>query len=225
MPDGPRSPALTVRRCGDRALLIDGLDRGVPARLRAALRADPLLGQVDVVVGAQTVLVCFAVAWPHASAVWARLDALADAPEPAPAATHTIDVVYDGADLEPLATALGTSAEALVAWHSRAAWRSEFTGFSPGFAYLSRPADQREIARRKSPRTRVPAGSVALAGVHSGIYPQESPGGWQLIGRTDAAVWDAQRAQPALIAPGDDVLFRPVRAFARAAAPPPPAAA
>jgi biotin-dependent carboxylase-like uncharacterized protein len=89
-----------------------------------------------------------------------------------------------------------------------------FTGFAPGFAYLSGGHPDLDVPRRSSPRTRIPAGSVALAGAFSGVYPRESPGGWQLIGTTEARMWDLARDQPALLLPGDRVRFVDVTATA-----------
>ncbi len=82
-----------------------------------------------------------------------------------------------------------------------------FLGFAPGFAYLLGGDERLRVPRREEPRTRVPAGSVAVAGEYSGIYPRESPGGWRLLGRTDAVLFDATRASPALLAAGDRVRF------------------
>lgn len=123
-----------------------------------------------------------------------------------------LDTVYDGEDLTEVArlTGLG-SAEAVAAAHSGTEWTAAFCGFAPGFAYLTGGAPVLEVPRRDQPRTRVPAGAVALAGPYSAAYPGPSPGGWQLIGRTGAPLWDLDREQPALIVPGTRVRFRPVR--------------
>ena len=94
--------------------------------------------------------------------------------------------------------------------HTGAPWRVGFVGFAPGFAYLIGGDSRLAVPRRGEPRTRVPAGSVALAGGFSGVYPRESPGGWQLIGRTEAVLWDVDRPDPALLTPGMSVRFRAV---------------
>ncbi|MCB1289862.1 MAG: carboxyltransferase domain-containing protein, partial [Mycobacterium sp.] len=99
-------------------------------------------------------------------------------------------------------------ADEVVAAHTDTPWRVGFGGFAPGFAYLVGGDPRLAVPRRAEPRTRVPAGAVALAGEFSGIYPRDSPGGWQIIGRTDAVLWDADRLQPALLAPGMRVRFR-----------------
>ena len=97
-----------------------------------------------------------------------------------------IDVVYDGPDLDEVARLTGLTADQVVAAHTGTPWRVGFGGFAPGFAYLVGGDSRLEVARRAEPRTKVPAGSVGLAGEFSGVYPRESPGGWQLIGRTSA---------------------------------------
>lgn len=211
------SDGILVRRSGDRALLVDGLAPGTPPLIRALLAVDPLPGQTEIVVGASSVLVRFRQPWPDPAALRDRAASAREAGATAPAASYELDVVYDGEDLAELADALDMSAESLVVWHTRLPWRSEFLGFAPGFAYLARLEDARAVPRHVRPRTRVPSGSVALAGVYSAVYPQDSPGGWQLIGRTDFPMWDLRRDPPALVAAGDEVRFRPVRALVQGA--------
>ncbi|GMA20158.1 5-oxoprolinase subunit B family protein [Arsenicicoccus piscis] len=123
----------------------------------------------------------------------------------------TLRVVYDGADLDAVAQLLGRSREALVRWHAQTAWTVQFCGFAPGFGYLTADEGGVDVPRLEQPRTRVPAGAVGLAGPCCGVYPRASPGGWQLIGRTDAVLWDLDRPDPALLAPGTRVRFEPVR--------------
>ena len=122
-----------------------------------------------------------------------------------------IDTVYDGEDLAEVGQLTGLGAEGVIAAHSGQVWTVAFAGFAPGFGYMVGENQQLEVPRRSSPRTAVPAGSVALAGNYSAVYPRRSPGGWQLIGRTNARMWDLDREQPALAAPGHRVQFRPVR--------------
>ncbi len=200
-----------IRDYGDRALLIDCGSTGEVATLAAALRRDGLPGVVDVVAGARTVLVTMS--GPDAvTLVRALLSGYRTPPpaqHPAPGtADVVIDVVYDGPDLTEVAGLLAMDIEEVVAAHTAAAWRVGFGGFAPGFAYLVDGDPRLAVPRRAEPRTRVPAGSVALAGEFSGIYPRESPGGWQIIGRTDAALWDIDREPPALLTPGMWVRFR-----------------
>lgn len=119
----------------------------------------------------------------------------------------TIPVHYNGEDLSLVAEEMGISIQDVICRHQEATWRVAFTGFSPGFAYMVADSGGWHIPRRSTPRTRVPAGSVALAGEFSSIYPQASPGGWQLIGQTPLQMWDLGRQPPALLLPGMQVQF------------------
>ncbi|WP_058909811.1 5-oxoprolinase/urea amidolyase family protein [Entomohabitans teleogrylli] len=119
----------------------------------------------------------------------------------------TIAVRYDGEDLAAVAEHMGISVREVISRHQAAPWKVAFTGFAPGFAYMVSCGEPWQTPRRSTPRTRIPAGSVALAGEFSGIYPQASPGGWQLIGQTSAKMWDMARSQPALLLPGAEVWF------------------
>ena len=125
----------------------------------------------------------------------------------------TIDVVYDGADLAEVGRATGLGRVGVMAAHTGTPWRVAFTGFAPGFGYLTGGDPRLAVPRRATPRAEVPAGAVGLAGEFSGVYPRASPGGWQLIGSTDAVLWDAERDPPALLRPGTVVHFRAVRAL------------
>ncbi|WP_221630696.1 5-oxoprolinase subunit PxpB [Humibacillus xanthopallidus] len=118
-----------------------------------------------------------------------------------------IPVVYGGPDLAEVAALTGLAPDEVVVAHTGTEWRVGFGGFAPGFAYLVGGDPRLTVARRAEPRTRVPAGSVGLAGEFSGIYPRESPGGWQLIGTTDVVLWDTDRQPPALLSPGTTVRF------------------
>jgi KipI family sensor histidine kinase inhibitor len=122
-----------------------------------------------------------------------------------------IPVIYDGEDLEFVASHLGWTVEELIRRHSAATFTVAFTGFAPGFAYMTCDDDQLDVPRRNSPRVRIPAGSVAVAGPFCGVYPTDSPGGWQLLGTTPSMMWDLNRERAALLAPGDRVRFREVR--------------
>ena len=111
-------------------------------------------------------------------------------------------VRYDGPDLDEVARLTGLTHAEVVAAHTGTPWRVAFGGFAPGFAYLVGGDPRLHVPRRDRPRPSVPAGSVGLAGEFSGVYPRSSPGGWQLLGTTDAVLWDADRDPPALLAPG-----------------------
>jgi KipI family sensor histidine kinase inhibitor len=155
----------------------------------------------DVVPGAETVLldgVVDADAVAEALATWRPTLA-----EPGPRVE--LPVTYDGPDLEDVAARWGCDVDELVVRHQATEFVAAFCGFAPGFAYLSGLAVQ--VPRLETPRTRVPAGSVALADRWCGVYPTDSPGGWRIIGRTDARLWDARRDPPALLAPGTRVRF------------------
>ncbi|MWV50798.1 carboxyltransferase domain-containing protein [Rathayibacter sp. VKM Ac-2803] len=197
---------------GDRAVLVEVADLEAALALTAALERGRPVGVLDLVPAARTVLVVIEPGeLPLAQARrWIRDVAGTAAPSGADLAgrRHDIAVRYDGADLVAVADALGWSVQELVERHTATPWRAAFGGFAPGFAYLAARTPWPEIARRTEPRTRVPAGSVALAGEWSAVYPRSSPGGWQLIGSTEAVLWDADRTPPALLAPGDEIRFR-----------------
>lgn len=121
-------------------------------------------------------------------------------------------VRYDGADLAEVATMIGLTPAEVVRAHTSTPWRVAFGGFVPGFGYLVGGDPRLHVPRRESPRTQVPAGSVALAGEFTGVYPRASPGGWRLIGTTDAVLWDPDRSPPAVLTPGTRVRFVDVEA-------------
>ncbi|MCU1619947.1 MAG: Allophanate hydrolase subunit 1 [Modestobacter sp.] len=193
---------------GSTALLVelDGLDDVLA--LYAALSDAPPEGVVDVVPAARTVLLMID---PARTTLAAVADAVRrTAPRPgARTAGDAIElpVHYDGADLDELAGLLELTSEEVVARHTGAEWTVAFCGFSPGFGYLTQPGTEWDVPRRATPRTKVPPGAVALAGEFSGVYPRESPGGWQLIGRTDVDVFDLSRDPAALLRPGTRVRF------------------
>jgi KipI family sensor histidine kinase inhibitor len=192
---------------GDEALLVEPDDPDTVLALAAAARAEP--GVLEVVPAARTLLVR-----AGASAIGglaARVAQLADecAGGAAPHAREVVlDVHYDGADLAHTAAELGLDPDGLVRRHTAGRYVVAFCGFAPGFAYLRGLDDALHVARLPEPRTRVPAGSVGIAGEFTGVYPRESPGGWRLLGRTDAALWDLDRTPPALLVPGTRVRFR-----------------
>lgn len=124
----------------------------------------------------------------------------------------TIDVVYDGPDIAALAYAARISVDDVVRLHATGTYEVAFCGFSPGFAYLRGIDERLHVPRRDSPRTSVPAGSIGVAAGYTCVYPSASPGGWHLIGRTSATLWDVDRDPPALLRPGRAVRFRRVPA-------------
>ncbi|MET7641255.1 5-oxoprolinase subunit PxpB [Streptomyces sp. NPDC005438] len=123
--------------------------------------------------------------------------------------TVEVPVVYDGPDLEVVAAHWGVAPEEVGQRHAGFDYRVAFCGFAPGFAYLSGLDPAWAVPRRETPRTSVPAGSVGVAGEYTGVYPRSSPGGWRLVGRTDAPLWDLDRDPPALLTPGVRVRFVP----------------
>lgn len=199
---------MRVLPAADTALLLEAADLDESMRLLPAIEAAALPGVRELVPGARTILVRFDPSLVTAPALAERLLAI----EPAAASATSdrsvrIPVRYDGADLDEVSRLLGASRDELVERHLAATWTVAFTGFAPGFGYLVGDDPRFDVPRRPAPRTRIPAGSVALAGRYSGVYPKESPGGWQLIGRTDAVMWDRERDPPALLSPGTTVRF------------------
>lgn len=199
-----------VRPFGDRALLAEVGDTDEVLALAASIDAARWPEVVDVVPAERTVLV---VTRPGAdlSALAQRLAAVRGVrtagPEPETAEVVTVPVHYDGPDLAEVAALTGLSERAVVAAHVGSSWRVAFTGFTPGFGYLVGGDRRLRVPRRDRPRTAVPAGAVGLADAYSGIYPRSSPGGWQLIGRTEAPLWRIDRDPPALLRPGGRVRF------------------
>ncbi|MFC3300752.1 5-oxoprolinase/urea amidolyase family protein [Arthrobacter agilis] len=202
---------MTLRPVGDRGLLVELPGLLEVLSVQAQLHADPADGQVDVVAAARTVLVTVQAA-SNLRALRNRLLSLdPTVPVEQEDALVTLEVQYDGEDLAEVARRSGLSEEAVVSAHTSRPWIASFGGFAPGFAYLTGGDPRLEVPRRETPRTAVPAGSVALAGTFSAVYPRVSPGGWQLIGHTDAVLWDTHREAPALIRPGNRVRFVAVR--------------
>jgi len=198
-----------LRPVGERGLLVEVEDLETVHRLHAALRELDPPGVVELVPGYRTVLI---VADPAEAAVLddlaTRLPELELPPAEAVAGeTVEIPVSYDGEDLPEVASLTGLEAEEVVRRHTAPEYTVAFLGFSPGFPYLVGLDPALEVPRRDTPRTSIPAGSVGLAGNQTGIYPTASPGGWQLIGRTEVTLFDPARDPPALLAPGTRLRF------------------
>jgi KipI family sensor histidine kinase inhibitor len=226
---------LTIEPLGETALLLrfgPGLDPAVNTRVhraKSALRAAHLPGLYDIVPSYATLALYYEpVAWldGNGSQPWRNVEAAVRAVLATPPAAGTVvprvvevPVCYGGdfgPDLDALASHTGLAASDVIARHTAATYTVAMLGFAPGFPYLFGLDPALEMPRRASPRTRVPAGSVAIGGAQTGIYPSELPGGWQLIGRTPLALFDARRVPPSLLMPGDRVRFVAIDAAALA---------
>lgn len=198
-----------IRPVGDAAFLVEVDSVAAAHRVWAALRAVRIDGVREAVVGARSVLVHVDPAGCDEDLLQSTVDG--SGPDTAvPAREIGIPVRYDGADLAEIAALAGLRPEEVVERHAGATYTVAFLGFSPGFAYLTGLDPALVLPRRATPRTQVPAGSVAIAGEHTAVYPQPTPGGWHLLGRTDLTVFDPDRARPALLTPGDTVRFAPL---------------
>ncbi|QMW68321.1 5-oxoprolinase subunit PxpB [Mumia sp. ZJ1417] len=177
----------------------------------AAVRAAAPDEVADVVPAAATLLVVARdgadLAALTASLRSLRVRAADVAADASRSAEVEIPVRYDGPDLRDVARMTGLSEAQVVRAHTQSVWRVAFGGFAPGFGYLTGGDPRLHVPRRESARTAVPAGAVGLAGEYTGVYPRSSPGGWQLIGTTEAAMWDLCRDPPALLRPGAVVRF------------------
>lgn len=202
----------SLRPCGDTGLLVELDTLSEVLGLHAALAADPPEGVVDLVPAARTVLlrVRSAADLPGVARDVRDRGAMSSGTREAGGEVTEIAVTYDGEDLDDVAAHTGLGHDEIVEAHTGRVWTVAFAGFTPGFGYLA-PEDgdaRLHVPRRASSRTRVPAGAVGLAGEFSGVYPRESPGGWQLIGRTDHVLWDLERDPPAVLVPRARIRFR-----------------
>ena len=191
-----------MERLGDRALRF-ARPHAAPARILEAVRAWP--GVIDAVIAAHDVAIYFA-AEPTGD-YEARIAELAALPfEQASGREHAIRVVYDGEDLAAIAAATRLAIDAVIAIHAAGTYEVASIGFLPGFAYLDGLDERLEVPRRETPRTRVPAGALAIAGLQTAVYPFASPGGWHLIGRViDGPMFTPEHG--ARLAFGDRVRF------------------
>lgn len=205
-------PSLVVLPAGPRALLVelDGRQdtEAFHAEVLRRRAAGELPGVRDIVPGERTVLLDGIAR--DATALARELETW-PIPPPRHDAGETVElpVVYDGPDLADVAEAWGVAAADVPGIHAGIEFRVAFCGFAPGFGYLTGLPDHLHLPRRATPRTRVPAGAVALAGPYTGVYPSPSPGGWQLVGRMPdpGRLWDPHREPAALLEPGARVRF------------------
>lgn len=202
---------------GREATIIDGLSPGTAALLTVEVRAvcnNAGVAAHDVIPAACSLVVKHDAT--HSRTVQQLLVELLSSRDISshkhlnPASVVEIPVRYDGADLAEVARACDESVERIVRLHSDAVYTVEFCGFAPGFAYLRGLHEQLHLPRRASPRARVPAGSVAIATNYSAVYPNDSPGGWHLLGTTSLRIWNTDWNPPALLQPGATVRFVPV---------------
>lgn len=200
------------------ALLVELDNLEQTLALLASLQSQPIAGIETLVPAARTLLV----QWRESACSWSELvrqigqrDVSASAQRSA--TLVEIPVHYTGEDLAEVAQLLGITPEELILRHTGSEYTVAFTGFAPGFAYLSGGHPSFQVPRRSTPRTRIPAGAVGLAGAFSAIYPQASPGGWQIIGTTPTAMWDIARETPALLQPGYRVRFVDIATLSGAA--------
>ncbi|CAN5170363.1 5-oxoprolinase subunit PxpB [soil metagenome] len=182
------------------------------AGLALQLLKTPPAGVRDAVAAYETVAVYFdpldCDPRELTSALLSAVTVAAVAPAVSPA-HHVIPVVYDGEDLDGVTELTGLTRTTVAELHSSTEYSVQAVGFVPGFAYLGELDERLRIPRKDTPRTRVPAGAVAIAGAHTAVYPLTTPGGWHLIGHTDVPMFDASRSPPALLATGDRVRFVP----------------
>ena len=199
----------SIRPYGPGAVLVEVEDAATGVALadwvRSAEGRAAGVEAVDVVPGAGTVLLDGVASVEVVRAALARW-------RPAQEAGVSGDVVevpvlYDGPDLERVAELWQVDVAEVVARHTALEFRSAFCGFAPGFAYLDGLPPEWSVPRLESPRTRVPAGAVALADAWCGVYPGASPGGWLLLGHTEVSVWDVSRPDPCVLSPGTRVRF------------------
>ena len=199
---------MRVLPSGSTALLVELDTREEVLALYAALADEVPDGVVDMVPAARTLLLVTDPSQAPRSAVEAAVRRATPRRDGRDAGELVeIPVAYDGEDLADVAALLSVEPAEVTRRHADEEWTVAFGGFAPGFGYLTSASGGWDVPRRSSPRTRVPAGSVGLAGEFSGVSPRESPGGWQLIGHTDLAMFDLSREPAALLRPGVRVRF------------------
>lgn len=209
-PAAPRhEPGIPFRvlNYGERALLLEVADHHSALALYADLRRDPVDGVIDLIPAACTLLVTFVDEASARSAATSLAGRNVAAGPVGVGALVEVPVIYDGPDLPAVAERTRLGIAEVIARHVSAQYIVAFIGFAPGFAYLTGLDPALHVPRHDTPRPRVPRGSVGIAGEFTAIYPNASPGGWQLIGRTTLHMWDLDRQPPALLQPGTRVSF------------------
>ena len=195
-----KSPALLAHIQAAAATIvrakIDGVEDVVPAYLALTVFYDSL-SRTYADLAAHLLHICESVGETAVDTTGAR--------------EHVIRTRYDGVDIESVATATGLTAAEIIERHTARAYRVDLLGFVPGFAYMSELDESLSLPRRSHPRPRVAAGSVAIAGLQTAIYPLDTPGGWHIIGTTDMVMFDPTRPEPALLRAGDTVRFERVK--------------
>ena len=206
-------------------ILVELADLDETLALFAALTVDPIDGVEEMVPAARTLMIRFRPETVTAAGLAARIG-IRDLSAKITPSEHLVEIPvrYDGEDLRDVAELTGLSVAEVIRRHTESEFTVAFCGFAPGFGYLTGGDPALHVPRRKSPRTRIPAGSVALAGAFSGVYPQASPGGWQIIGTTPVRMWDIDREPGALFQPGYRVRFFDIEAAGRTVSVPGPAA-
>jgi KipI family sensor histidine kinase inhibitor len=194
---------VNVLPSGPRAVLVEFESLADVMAAAAVWRVAPPAGAVEVVPAARTILVMH-----DGSLDPSSLAVDIAAPPQVPSSRVLIEVDYDGPDLQAVAERCGLTVDEVVHLHTAAEFTVAFCGFMPGFGYLVGLPAALHLPRLHTPRTRVPAGAVAIAAEFAGVYPRDSPGGWHLLGHTDAVLWSEDREPPALLAPGTHVRFR-----------------
>ena len=200
------------RRYGEDAALLECDSLEQMGAARATVAAAGLADIVELVPGARSLLI---ETRPGSTALEQVRTLVKSADLARPPESHPRDIVldvrYDGEDLEFVAETAGISVDEVVKLHTGAEYAVAFTGFTPGFGYLTGLPEPLRQSRLDTPRTRVPAGSVGIAGEFTGVYPRSSPGGWRLLGHTETVLFDARAERPSLLAPGDHVRFQAAR--------------
>lgn len=194
--------------CADSGLLIELGDLDEVLALYSELDDNPPTGLVDMVPAASTLLLTIDPARTDVARLTQAVSGITvRAHERTTTGEVEVPVVYDGADLADVGRLTELGERGVIEAHTASEWTVAFCGFAPGFGYMVGGDARLQVPRRDNPRTRVPAGSVALAGEFASVYPRESPGGWQLIGHTPLELWDIDRDPPALLLPGHRVRF------------------